>query len=59
MCVPCKFNPQPFAMLTQYSTTEPQEHYALNTDVWTDKVQTFLFNHLRLDRLHLREKERM
>ncbi len=33
MCVPCEFNPQPFALLTQYSTTEPQEHYALNTDV--------------------------
>ncbi len=26
MCVPWELNPQPFALLTQYSTTEPQEH---------------------------------
>ncbi len=25
-CVPWESNPQPFALLTQYSTTEPQEH---------------------------------
>ncbi len=24
-CVPWELNPQPFALLTQYSTTEPQE----------------------------------
>ncbi len=26
MCVPWELNPQPFALLTQVSTTEPQEH---------------------------------
>ncbi len=26
MCVPWEFNPQPFALLTHCSTTEPQEH---------------------------------
>ncbi len=26
MCVPWESNPQPFAQLTQCSTTEPQEH---------------------------------
>ncbi len=28
MCVPWELNPQPFALLTQCSTTEPQEHYS-------------------------------
>ncbi len=27
MCVTWEFNPQPFALLTQCSTTEPQEHF--------------------------------
>ncbi len=27
MCVPWELNPQPFALLTQCSTTEPQEQY--------------------------------
>ncbi len=26
MCVPWELNPRPFALLTQCSTTEPQEH---------------------------------
>ncbi len=26
MCVPWEMNPWPFALLTQCSTTEPQEH---------------------------------
>ncbi len=26
MCVPWELNPQPIALLTQCSTTEPQEH---------------------------------
>ncbi len=30
MCVPWELNPQPFALLTQCSTTEPQEHYTTN-----------------------------
>ncbi len=25
MCVPWELNPQPFALLTQFSTTEPQK----------------------------------
>ncbi len=27
VCVPWELNPQPFALLTQCSTTEPQQHY--------------------------------
>ncbi len=27
MCVPWELNPQPFVLLMQCSTTEPQEHY--------------------------------
>ncbi len=30
MCVPWELNPQPFVLLTQCSTTEPQEHTCLN-----------------------------
>jgi len=26
MCVPWELNPQPFVLLTQFFTTEPQEH---------------------------------
>ncbi len=29
MCVPWELKPQPFALLTQCSNTEPQEHYSL------------------------------
>ncbi len=29
MCVPWESNPQPFALLTKCSTTEPQEHYSV------------------------------
>ncbi len=32
MCVPWKLNPQPFALLTQCSTTEPQEHIYTHTN---------------------------
>ncbi len=32
MCVPWELNPQPFALLTQCSTTEPQEHSQFNID---------------------------
>ncbi len=31
MCVPWKLNPQPFAQLTQWSTTEPQEHIRMRS----------------------------
>ncbi len=37
MCVPWEFNPQPFALLTQCSTTEPQEHIYLNLPISTPK----------------------
>ncbi len=30
MCVPWELNPQPFALLTHRSTTEPQEHYYIS-----------------------------
>ncbi len=31
MCDPWELNPQPFALLTQCSTTEPQEHFTATT----------------------------
>ncbi len=39
MCVPLELNPQPFALLTQCSTTEPQEHifrrgFLLGRTIW-------------------------
>ncbi len=39
MCPPWESNPQPFALLTQCSTTEPQEHQDLtilarDTTIW-------------------------
>ncbi len=33
MCVPWELNPQPFALLTQCSTTEPQECFLLSLDL--------------------------
>ncbi len=30
MCVPWELNPQPFALLMQCSTTEPQEHKTMS-----------------------------
>ncbi len=36
MCFPWELNPQPFALLTQYSTTEPQEHIILPTSVFAE-----------------------
>ncbi len=37
MCVPWELNPQPFALLTQCSTTEPQEH--LNVSMFTQIIR--------------------
>ncbi len=34
MCVPWELNPQPFALLTQCSTTKPQEHIFTYTYVY-------------------------
>ncbi len=38
MCVPWESNPQPFALLTQCSTTEPQEHYLYRLYIFTFNV---------------------
>ncbi len=35
MCVPWELNPQPFALLTQCSTTEPQEHLDYTRLMWS------------------------
>ncbi len=52
MCVPWELNPQPFALLTQCSTTEPQEHFFLNTkrtfhciilQTWDDTFECSLY----------------
>ncbi len=37
MCVSRELNPQTFALLTQCSTTEPQEHIYLNLPISTPK----------------------
>ncbi len=39
VCVPWESNPQPFALLTQCSTTEPQEHTDYITDSPMDALQ--------------------
>ncbi len=36
MCVPWELNPQPFVLLTQCSTTEPQEHEVLKVNAYLD-----------------------
>ncbi len=43
-CVPWESNPQPFTLLTQCSTTEPQEHQeeALRRDLRSLEVQSLL-----------------
>ncbi len=45
MCVPWELNPQSFALLTQCSTTEPQEHmwhrYALGVPSSSPGLRTF------------------
>ncbi len=46
MCVPWELNPQPFALLTQCSTTEPQEHIF---PVAQDFKFSFLFGVLQAD----------
>ncbi len=33
MCIPWELNPQPFALLTQCTTTEPQEHYTVGVSL--------------------------
>ncbi len=44
MCVPWELNPQPFALLTQCSTTEPQEHYFASLLLYAPfrSIETFL-----------------
>ncbi len=38
MCVPWESNPQPFVLLTQCSTTEPQEHLYIDIIVNIDII---------------------
>ncbi len=42
MCVPWELNPQPFALLTQCSTTEPQEQEQILS---TLKASAFIYDH--------------
>ncbi len=46
VCVPWELNPQPFALQTQCSTTEPQEHqYVFVLILWyIDIYKTIVFN---------------
>ncbi len=39
MCVPWESNLQPFALLTQCSTTEPQEHFVCWQHFFIEEVQ--------------------
>ncbi len=39
MCVPWESNPPPFALQTQFCTTEPQEHFNVS---WLNKSINFL-----------------
>ncbi len=47
MCVPWELNPQPFALLTQCSTTEPQEHSVsvcfTSVSVWLKEIERLRF----------------
>ncbi len=43
MCVAWVLNPQPFAMLTQCSTTEPQEYSPLVPHPWFSLIATLVF----------------
>ncbi len=38
MCVPWELNPQPLALLTQCSTTEPQEHIYVLLNIPSSKI---------------------
>ncbi len=46
MCVPWDLNPQPFALLTQCSTTEPQEHMHFNKHLSTTEAGIYLLTEL-------------
>ncbi len=43
MCVPWELNTQPFALLTQCSTTEPQEHRGTGTGVLRLQVEKNIY----------------
>ncbi len=47
MCVPWELNPQPFALLTQCSTTEPQVHN-YNSNKCLCSMEWFLKDHVTL-----------
>ncbi len=48
MCVPWESNPQPFALLTQCSTTEPQEHhnFTIIGYQFCKKISFFFLGHI-------------
>ncbi len=52
MCIPWESNPQPFALLTQCSTTEPQEHsiyvsrYNMHLDIICFNNGGMIFKHI-------------
>ncbi len=46
MCVPWESNPQPFAVLTQCSTTEPQEHTLSTVWIVDNSLSTVVNIHL-------------
>ncbi len=52
MCVPWDLNPQPFALLTQYSTTEPQEHLSVYLSIY---MAVFNWNMYYLYNLYLQK----
>ncbi len=55
MCVPWELNPQPFALLTQCYTTEPQEY--IFTYTYTRDVTRSCGTRSRKIRLVLRERD--
>ncbi len=51
MCASWESNPQPFALLTQCSTTEPQEHSTHGLSPSQDITRQLPFHRISLDRL--------
>ncbi len=45
-CVPWELNPQPFALLTQCSTTEPQEHIGIMDSIKYQQINKSIINWL-------------
>ncbi len=45
MCVPWELNPQPFVLIMQCSTTEPQEHWVFRCSGYLDMAIPMLFGY--------------